>query len=106
MALARDRDAVAREYATDFEKTFEIGAPGLHRALSDRLAWRDAVVEVYLRLLAAAPDSHIGRKLGTDAALTGQRRAPARGGPGGARAVSGPAGPPPPRPPLPVADTT
>src|SRR5438128_8807974 len=27
MALARDRDAVAREYATDFEKTFEIGAP-------------------------------------------------------------------------------
>src|SRR5207247_5549350 len=75
MALARDRDAIAREYATDFATTFEIGAPGLHRALSDRLAWRDAVVEVYLTLLAAAPDSHIVRKLGTDAAVTVQRRA-------------------------------
>src|SRR3989449_98633 len=35
MALARDRDAIAREYATDFETTFEIGTPGLRRALSD-----------------------------------------------------------------------
>src|SRR2546425_1586020 len=89
MALARDRDAVAREYATDFEKTFEIGAPGLHRALSDRLAWRDAVVEVYLRLLAAAPDSHIVRKLGTDAAVTVQRRARAVLDAGGIRTIAG-----------------
>src|SRR5207247_8643116 len=58
MALARDRDAIAREYATDFETTFEIGTPGLRRALSDGLAWREAVVEVYLALLAA---SQIGR---------------------------------------------
>src|SRR5439155_1425891 len=45
MALARDRDAIAREYATDFETTFEIGAPGLRRALFDGLVWREAVVE-------------------------------------------------------------
>src|SRR5213078_2974296 len=32
MALARARDAIAREYATDFETTFEIGTPGLRRA--------------------------------------------------------------------------
>src|SRR5207237_4276087 len=31
MALARARDAIAREYATDFETTFEIGTPGLRR---------------------------------------------------------------------------
>src|SRR2546421_4731806 len=37
IALARDRDAIAREYASDFETTFEIGAPGLRRALSDPL---------------------------------------------------------------------
>src|SRR6266581_3433840 len=67
MALARDRDAIAREYATDFETTFEIGTPGLRRALSDGLAWREAVVEVYLALLAASPDTHIARKLGIDA---------------------------------------
>src|SRR5439155_1646347 len=57
MALARARDAIAREYATDFETTFEIGTPGLRRALSDGLAWREAVVEVYLALLAASPDT-------------------------------------------------
>ncbi len=64
MALARDRDAIAREYATDFATTFEIGAPGLRRALFDGLAWREAVVEVYLALLARSPDTHIVRKLG------------------------------------------
>src|SRR6266700_2216888 len=89
MALARDRDAVAREYAADFATTFEIGAPGLHRALSDRLAWRDAVVEVYLTLLAAAPDSHIVRKLGTDAAVTVQRRARVVLDAGGVRTMAG-----------------
>src|SRR5438309_177836 len=77
MALARDRDAIAREYATDFETTFEIGTPGLRRALSDGLAWREAVVEVYLALLAASPDTHIARKLGIDAAVRVQRSAPA-----------------------------
>src|SRR5947207_2270216 len=53
MALARDRDAVAREYAADFAPTFEIGAPGLHRALADRLPWRRVVVEGGLN-----PDAH------------------------------------------------
>src|SRR2546425_1911115 len=98
MALARDRDAIAREYATDFETTFEIGVPGLRRALSDGLAWREAVVEVYLALLATSPDTHIARKLGTDAAVTVQRRARAVLTAGGARTMAGregttPAGP-------------
>jgi len=89
MALARDRDAIAREYATDFATTFEIGAPGLHRALSDGLAWREAIVEVYLALLAAAPDTHIARKLGTEAAVTVQRRARAVLDAGGVRTAAG-----------------
>jgi triphosphoribosyl-dephospho-CoA synthase len=89
MALARDRDAIAREYATDFETTFEIGAPGLRRALSDGLAWREAVVEVYLALLAASPDTHIVRKLGTDAGVTVQRRARAVLDAGGVRTMAG-----------------
>ena len=89
MALARDRDAIAREYATDFETTFEIGTPGLRRALSDGLAWREAVVEVYLALLAASPDTHIARKLGLDAAVTIQRRARAVLDAGGVRTMSG-----------------
>jgi len=89
MALARDRDAIAREYASDFETTFEIGAPGLRRALFDGLVWREAVVEVYLALLATSPDTHIARKLGTDAAVTVQRRARAVLTAGGVRTMAG-----------------
>ena len=89
MVLARDRDAIAREYATDFETTFAIGAPALRRARSDGLAWRDAIVEAYLTLLAASPDTHIARKLGTDAAVTVQRRARVVLDAGGIRTTAG-----------------
>jgi len=89
MVLARDRDAIAREYATDFETTFQIGTPGLRRALSDGLAWREAVVEVYLALLAASPDTHIARKLGIDPAVRVQRSARAVLNVGGVRTMAG-----------------
>lgn len=64
MALAADRDAVAREYVTDFALTFEVGVPAIRSAREEGLAWTDAAVEAYLRLLDAAPDTHIARKLG------------------------------------------
>lgn len=89
MRLAADRDAVAHEYATDFETTFERGAPALARARAEGLSWRDAVLEVYLTLLAAAPDTHIARKLGADAASSVQRRALAALDAGGIRTAAG-----------------
>ena len=89
MTLAAGRDAIAREYATDFETTFEKGAPALGRAQAEGLSWRDAVVEVYLTLLAAAPDTHIARKLGADAAASVQRRARAAIEAGGVRTAPG-----------------
>jgi len=89
MMLAVERDAVAREYATDFRATFEVGAPALRRALADRLPWRDAVVEAYLNLLAAAADTHIARKLGLAAAVTVQQRARAVVAAGGVRTAPG-----------------
>ncbi|HWX74685.1 MAG TPA: triphosphoribosyl-dephospho-CoA synthase [Solirubrobacteraceae bacterium] len=89
MVLARDRDAIAREYATDFETTFALGAPALRRARSDGLAWRDAIVEAYLTLLATSPDTHIARKLGADAAVTVQRRARTVLDAGGIRTTAG-----------------
>ncbi len=64
MRLAADRDAIAREYVTDFALTFEVGVPALRAALDERLSWGDASVDAYLRLLDATPDTHIGRKLG------------------------------------------
>jgi triphosphoribosyl-dephospho-CoA synthase len=73
MQLAASRDGVAREYATAFETTFERGAPALERARLDGLSWRDAVVELFLTLLAETPDTHITRRAGPDraAAVTG-----------------------------------
>jgi len=64
MELAAERDSVAREYATGFATTFEIGAPALRAARSSGLGWSDATVETYLGILAALPDTHIARKLG------------------------------------------
>jgi triphosphoribosyl-dephospho-CoA synthase len=68
MRLAADRDGVAREYATDFEVTFDRGAPALARARGDGLSWSDAIVETYLSLLAAGIDTHIVRRTGLAAA--------------------------------------
>lgn len=84
MALAARRDGVAREYATDFATTFEIGAPALRRARGDGLPWVDAVVETALALLAHANDTLIARKAGPDVAAGASRQAAevlAQGGP-------------------------
>ena len=89
MAMAVERDAIAREYASDFRTTFELGAPALRAALADRLPWRDAVVEAYLTLLVAAPDTHIARKLGLPAAITVQRRGRSVLDAGGVRTAAG-----------------
>ena len=69
--------------------TFELGVPALRSAQNDSLDWRDAVVETYLTLLAASPDTHIARKLGRDAAATVQRRARAVRDAGGVRTAAG-----------------
>ncbi|HZI21057.1 MAG TPA: triphosphoribosyl-dephospho-CoA synthase [Gemmatimonadales bacterium] len=89
MRLAAERDAIAREYATDFLTSFDLGAPALRRALADGLPWRDAVLEAYLTLLAAAPDTHIARKLGAGAAASVQARARAVLAAGGVRTEAG-----------------
>jgi triphosphoribosyl-dephospho-CoA synthase len=68
MAAAADRDSVAAEYATGFAVTFDIGLPALRAALDDGLAPRTATVELFLRLLAAVPDTLVARKRGRRAA--------------------------------------
>jgi triphosphoribosyl-dephospho-CoA synthase len=75
MALAAGRDAVAREYATGFATTFEIGAPALRAARAAGLGWSDATVRTFLRILGTIPDTHIGRKLGAETAAAVSRRA-------------------------------
>ena len=89
MRLAADRDTIAREYATGFELTFGIGAPALARARGDGLGWNDAVVETFLTLLAAGPDTHIIRRSGTALALEVTRLAQSTLAAGGVRTIGG-----------------
>lgn len=89
MALAAERDAIAREYATGFAATFDTGLPALSRARSDGLSWDSAVVETYLVLLAAAPDTLIARKLGVPEAESVSRAAAAIMAAGGVRTPTG-----------------
>jgi triphosphoribosyl-dephospho-CoA synthase len=70
MALAQHRDAIAHEYTTTFARVFETGLPALRTARSDGLSWNAATTELFLTLLAAAPDTLIERKLGKLAAFT------------------------------------
>ena len=89
MRLAADRDGVAREYATDFQTTFEIATPTLVRARQAGLDWNDAVVETFLTLLATCPDTHIARRAGQLVADDVTRRARAVLDSGGVRSPLG-----------------
>ena len=68
MILAQGRDSIAREYATNFAITFEIGYPALREAwpMTDQPA--NAIVQCYLTLLARVPDTLIARKRGIETA--------------------------------------
>ena len=89
MRLAAARDGIASEYATSFAATFEIGVPALARARSDGLPWEDAVVETFLTLLAAAPDTHVARRAGRERAQRIARDAQTVVAAGGVRTDAG-----------------
>jgi triphosphoribosyl-dephospho-CoA synthase len=89
MRLAADRDGIAREYATGFETTFGTGVPALERARADGLSWDNAIVETFLTLLAAAPDTHVARRGGQALAADVSRRARTALAAGGVRSTTG-----------------
>jgi triphosphoribosyl-dephospho-CoA synthase len=89
MRLAAHRDGIAREYATAFEVTFETGAPALTQARRDGLPWNEAVVETFLSVLAAAPDTHVARRGGEAAAAEVSERARQALAAGGVRSAVG-----------------
>jgi len=70
MALAADRDRIARQYADGYDDVFDIGVRrlrGAHRA-GETAEW--AATCAYMDFLATFADSHIVRKLGADIAET------------------------------------
>lgn len=77
MALAADRDRIARAYVTGFDDIFSFALPELYAAR--RAAQNDAmaVTALHMGLLAAFPDSHIARKHGLAAAVSVQQEAQA-----------------------------
>jgi triphosphoribosyl-dephospho-CoA synthase len=89
MGLAAERDAIAREYVTNFALTFDVGVPALRAALNEGLSWGDASIDAYLRLLDATPDTHIGRKLGAKEAEAVTLRAREVLKAGGTRSAAG-----------------
>jgi triphosphoribosyl-dephospho-CoA synthase len=89
MRLAKDRDGIAREYATGFEVTFLTAAPLLARARGDGLSWDDAASETFLTLLAAAPDTHVTRRGGAAMAAEVSRHARLALAAGGVRTERG-----------------
>jgi triphosphoribosyl-dephospho-CoA synthase len=89
MRLAEGRDGIAREYATAFAATFGTGKPALERARQDGLGWEDAVVETFLTLLAARPDTHIARRGGSALAEDASRLARTALAAGGVRSDGG-----------------
>lgn len=75
MALAAERDRIARQYCDGFADLFNIGLPAFlpaHRNTDPaaRSTSAAAVQRLYLSLLGAFPDSHIVRKHGPQMAQT------------------------------------
>jgi triphosphoribosyl-dephospho-CoA synthase len=68
MASAAHRDSIAAEYGSDYAITFERGLPILKSVLARDVRTDQAVVQTYLELLAAVPDTLIARKRGLDTA--------------------------------------
>ncbi len=75
MALAADRDLIARQYADGFPLVLGEGLPILRRHLNAGRALEPAIVATHVELLANHPDSLIARKLGLEVAREASRRA-------------------------------
>jgi triphosphoribosyl-dephospho-CoA synthase len=75
MALAADRDLVARQYANDFADVLDLGLPALLDGLRQFGRIEQAVQHCQLSWLAAHPDSLIVRKRGPQVAAEASRRA-------------------------------
>ncbi len=75
MALAADRDLIARQYADGFRAVFDDALPALRNALAAGQPLEIAIITGYLNILAHHPDSLVVRKHGSAAARSISDRA-------------------------------
>jgi triphosphoribosyl-dephospho-CoA synthase len=75
MALAADRDLIARQYAHGFREVFDDGVPVLCQQLEQQGSLEAALVYCHVHWLARYPDSLIARKKGLAEAEEAARHA-------------------------------
>jgi triphosphoribosyl-dephospho-CoA synthase len=75
MALAAERDLIARQYANGFAEVFNAGVPALLTGLQRTRSIEGAIIFAHLRLMADHPDTLIARKCGGAQAEEAARRA-------------------------------
>ena len=75
MALAAERDLVARQYINVFADVFELGVPALLEGIRQFQRLEPAIQHCQLVWLAKHPDSLIARKRGLEVATEASRRA-------------------------------
>jgi triphosphoribosyl-dephospho-CoA synthase len=75
MALAADRDLVARQYASGYQEIFHEVLPLIRESLQGGHPLETAIIAAFLGTLARHPDSLIVRKAGRDVALSASSKA-------------------------------
>lgn len=74
MALAADRDRIARQYVTTFADVFEIGFEARRLAIGRGLDPAAVTLATYWAFASELPDTHVSRKHGRDRAEAVRRR--------------------------------
>ena len=75
MALAADRDLVARQYDNGFAEVFDEGVPAVRLGLEGTGSMEGAILFAHLHLMTRCPDTLIARKRGRAEAEEAARRA-------------------------------
>jgi triphosphoribosyl-dephospho-CoA synthase len=77
MALAQDRDLIARQYVDGFAVVFDEVGPAILSGLERTGCLEGGIIHAHLATMAKHPDSLIGRKLGAEVARESASRAAA-----------------------------
>jgi triphosphoribosyl-dephospho-CoA synthase len=75
MAIAQDRDLIARQYVNGFAEVFDGVAPALLAGIARTGCLEGGIIHAHLTTMAKHPDSLIGRKLGESVARESASRA-------------------------------
>lgn len=74
MALAADRDMIARQYANGFREVFDEGVPAFDLGLGRTGCVEGAIIHAHLDLMSRFPDTLIARKSGVEVARESAER--------------------------------